>query len=86
MKDITRRNLIRTGVVAATGAVGLTAAARIAERYGIIPPDHGGLYGPGETLTYAIHRLFGRHGARPSPTPLSASSPNTPSPASSRAT
>ena len=51
MKPITRRNLIRTGVIAATGAAGLTAAARIAQRYGLIPPDHGGLYGPGETLT-----------------------------------
>ncbi len=61
MNDITRRNLIRTGVVAATGAVGLTAAARIAERYGLIPPDHGGLYGPGETLTYASQRLLTKH-------------------------
>ena len=26
-----------------------------------MPPDHGGLYGPGETLTYASMRLLTRH-------------------------
>ena len=30
----------------------------LAERYGLIPPDHGGIYGPGETLTYASQRLL----------------------------
>jgi DMSO/TMAO reductase YedYZ molybdopterin-dependent catalytic subunit len=36
-------------------------AARIAEKYGLIPPDHDGIYGPGETLTYACQRLLTRH-------------------------
>jgi DMSO/TMAO reductase YedYZ molybdopterin-dependent catalytic subunit len=26
-----------------------------------VPPDWRGIYGPGETLSYAAHRLFGRH-------------------------
>ena len=32
-----------------------------ADRYGLIPPDHGGIYGLGETLTYASQRLLTRH-------------------------
>ena len=31
---------------------------RIASKYGLIPPDHRGVYGVGETLTYAAHRLL----------------------------
>ena len=59
--SISRRKLITTGVVAATGAAGLAAADRIARRFGLIPPDGGGIYGPGETLTYAAQRLLTRH-------------------------
>jgi len=36
-------------------------AAGIARRYGLIPPDGGGVFGPGETLTYAAQRLLTRH-------------------------
>ena len=36
-------------------------AARLADRYGLIPPDHGGIYGAGTTLTYASQRLLTRH-------------------------
>ena len=61
MNPLSRRRLITTGIVAAAGATGLSAAARIAERYGLIPPDHGGLYGPGATLTYAAQRLLTKH-------------------------
>jgi DMSO/TMAO reductase YedYZ molybdopterin-dependent catalytic subunit len=75
MKPLTRRNLITTGIVAA-GATGLSAAARIAERYGLIPPDHGGLYGPGETLTYATQRLLTKHSlAREFPRSMISKSP-----------
>jgi DMSO/TMAO reductase YedYZ molybdopterin-dependent catalytic subunit len=61
MSQPSRRKLITTGLVAAAGASGLAAAARLAQRYGLVPPDGGGLYGPGETLTYAAQRLLTRH-------------------------
>lgn len=61
MNRVTRRKLISSGLAAAAGASGLTVAARLADRYGLIPPDHGGLYGLGETLTYASQRLLTRH-------------------------
>ena len=59
--SLSRRKLITTGLAAAAGVAGLTAADRIARRYGLIPPDGGGIYGPGETLTYATQRLLTRH-------------------------
>jgi DMSO/TMAO reductase YedYZ molybdopterin-dependent catalytic subunit len=55
---ITRRKLIVSGLAAAAGASGLGIAARLANRYGLIPPDHGGIYGVGETLTYAAQRIL----------------------------
>jgi DMSO/TMAO reductase YedYZ molybdopterin-dependent catalytic subunit len=58
---ISRRRLITTGLTAAAGASGLAVAARLAAQYGLVPPDHGGLYGAGETLTYAAHRLLTTH-------------------------
>lgn len=61
MSKVSRRTLITTGLGAAAGASGLAAAAKLARRYGLIPPDGGGLYGPGETLTYAAQRLLTRH-------------------------
>ena len=58
----TRRKLITTGLAAIAGASGLAVAARLANRYGLIPPDHGGIFGVGETLTYAAQRvLMSRH-------------------------
>jgi DMSO/TMAO reductase YedYZ molybdopterin-dependent catalytic subunit len=53
--------MIGRGLAAAAGLSGLAAAARIAAQYGLVPPDHGGIYGPGETLTYAAQRLLTRH-------------------------
>ncbi len=61
MNDISRRKLITTGLAAAGGVLGLGVAARFAQKYGLIPPDHGGIYGLGETLTYASQRLLTRH-------------------------
>ena len=55
---LSRRKLITTGLTAAAGASGLGVAARLADRYGLIPPDYGGIYGVGETLTYAAQRLL----------------------------
>lgn len=57
----TRRRMITTGLAAVTGASALAAAARLADRFGLIPPDHGGIYGVGETLTYAAQRLLMTH-------------------------
>jgi DMSO/TMAO reductase YedYZ molybdopterin-dependent catalytic subunit len=53
-----RRKLITAGLATAAGAAGLAAAARLADRYGLIPPDHAGAYGVGQTLTYASQRLL----------------------------
>jgi len=61
MTDLSRRKLIWTGLAAAAGAAGLGVAARVAQKYGLVPPDHGGIYGLGETLTYASQRLLTRH-------------------------
>jgi DMSO/TMAO reductase YedYZ molybdopterin-dependent catalytic subunit len=55
---LSRRKLITTGLATAAGASGLAVAARMAGRYGLIPPDHGGIYGAGETLTYAVQRIL----------------------------
>ncbi|MFZ0804778.1 MAG: molybdopterin-dependent oxidoreductase [Candidatus Sulfotelmatobacter sp.] len=56
-----RRQLITTGIAAVAGVSGLGVAARLAQKYGLVPPDHGGIYGLGETLTYASQRLLTRH-------------------------
>jgi DMSO/TMAO reductase YedYZ molybdopterin-dependent catalytic subunit len=61
MTDLSRRKLILGGLAAAAGVSGLGVAARLAQKYGLVPPDHGGLYGMGETLTYASQRLLTRH-------------------------
>lgn len=58
MSRVSRRTMIRTGLAAAAGASGLAAAAAIAARYGLVPPDHGGLFGVGETLTYGTQRVL----------------------------
>ncbi|MGH9735675.1 MAG: molybdopterin-dependent oxidoreductase [Candidatus Acidiferrales bacterium] len=61
MTKLSRRKLVFGGLSAIAGVSGLGIAARLAEKYGLVPPDAGGLYGVGETLTYASHRLIGRH-------------------------
>lgn len=58
---VSRRKLITTGLATAAGVSGLAAADRLARRYGLIPPDSSGIYGPGETLTYAAQRLLTAH-------------------------
>lgn len=58
---ISRRKMITTGLAAAAGASGVAVAATLARRHGLIPPDGRGLYGPGETLTYAAQRVLNRH-------------------------
>jgi DMSO/TMAO reductase YedYZ molybdopterin-dependent catalytic subunit len=61
MSNLSRRKWIATGLAATAGASGLAVATSLARRYGLIPPDHGGIYGAGETLTYAAQRLLTRH-------------------------
>jgi DMSO/TMAO reductase YedYZ molybdopterin-dependent catalytic subunit len=51
---ITRRRFISTTLAAA----GATAGALLAPRYGLVPPDNGGLFGVGETVTFAAHRVL----------------------------
>jgi DMSO/TMAO reductase YedYZ molybdopterin-dependent catalytic subunit len=51
---LTRRTLVTAGLTSAAGATGLGAAIH----YGLIPPDHGGILGIGETLTYSAQRLL----------------------------
>ncbi len=58
MNPISRRKLITMGLAATAGASGLIEANRLARRYGLVPPDSGGFFGPGETLTYACQRLL----------------------------
>ena len=61
MNKISRRKFVTAGLAAAAGVSGAAAAASLAKRYGLVPPDNGGIYGPGETLTYAAQRLLTRH-------------------------
>ena len=61
MSNISRRKFVTTGLAVAAGASGIAVAASVARRHGLIPPDAGGLYGPGETLTYGAQRLLARH-------------------------
>lgn len=60
MSNLTRRSLVAGGVVAAGTALGAALNA-VGRRFGLVPPDAGGIYGPGETLTYAAHRVLGRN-------------------------
>jgi DMSO/TMAO reductase YedYZ molybdopterin-dependent catalytic subunit len=61
MSDLSRRKLITTGIAATAGVLGVGTAAHLAQKYGLVPPDHGGIWGIGETLTYASQRLLTRH-------------------------
>lgn len=58
MSNLSRRKLVTVGVGAAVGASGLALGTRYAKSCGLIPPDHVGIYGAGNTLTYASHRLL----------------------------
>ncbi len=76
MKPISRRRLLTGGLAATAGVGGLAVADRLARRYGLIPPDCGGFYGPGETLTYAAQRILTTHSlAREFPRSMISKSP-----------
>ena len=59
--NVSRRKWIKGGLATAAGATGLVAADKLAQRYGLVPPDSGGVYGAGETLTYAAQRVLTSH-------------------------
>jgi len=61
MSDSSRRKLITGGLAAVAGVTGLGVAARLAKKYGFVPPDASGIYGPGEALNYATQRVLARH-------------------------
>jgi len=61
MRKLSRRTLITTGLAATAGVSGLAVATGLAKRFGLVPPDGEGIYGPGETLTYAAQRILTRH-------------------------
>jgi DMSO/TMAO reductase YedYZ molybdopterin-dependent catalytic subunit len=56
--SISRRRFITGTVSASVAASAAGVAGFLAKRSGLIPPDHGGLLGIGETLTYAAHRVL----------------------------
>jgi DMSO/TMAO reductase YedYZ molybdopterin-dependent catalytic subunit len=55
---LTRRTLVKAGLTTAAGVSGIAVAGYFADRYGLIPPDHAGILGIGETLTYSTQRLL----------------------------
>jgi DMSO/TMAO reductase YedYZ molybdopterin-dependent catalytic subunit len=59
MSNLSRRKLITGGLVTAAGTYVL--AGRLADHYGLLPPDQGELYGTGAALTYAAQRLLTRN-------------------------
>jgi len=54
---LSRRCVLTSGLTALAGLSGV-AGIHIATRNGLIPPDHFGLFGVGETLTYAAQRVL----------------------------
>ena len=61
MNKLSRRKLIQAGIATAAGVSGVGVAAHLAQKYGLVPPDHRGIWGLGESLTYATQRLLTRH-------------------------
>jgi len=59
--NISRRNFIVTGLATVAGISGLGIAAKIADRYGLLAPDHEGIFGVGEALTYGAQRILMSH-------------------------
>lgn len=57
-QSLSRRTFLRAGLATAAGASGLGSAIYFAGRYSLIPPDHAGILGVGNTLTYGTHRVL----------------------------
>jgi DMSO/TMAO reductase YedYZ molybdopterin-dependent catalytic subunit len=58
MKRIARRTFLRAGISSIATVAGLGGAIYAVRRGGLVPPDHGGVFGIGETLTYGAQRLL----------------------------
>lgn len=61
MTQISRRKLITGGIATVAGVSAIAVAGKLAKAHGLIPPDNGGIYGAGETLTYAAQRILNHH-------------------------
>jgi DMSO/TMAO reductase YedYZ molybdopterin-dependent catalytic subunit len=61
MSRTSRRKFVTSALTAAAGVAGLGIGAKWTQRYGLIAPDAGGVFGPGEALTYAANRIFATH-------------------------
>ena len=62
-KKISRRNFIVTSLATAAGVAGVDLAAKIADHYGLLAPDHQGIFGIGESLTYGAQRILMSQGS-----------------------
>ena len=61
MNQLSRRKLITTALGATATVSGIAVATGLAGRNGLTPPEWHGIYGPGDTATYAAQRLMTRH-------------------------
>ena len=57
-RPLTRRTFLTVGLATTASVSAVGAAIHFADRFGLIPPDHSGIVGIGETLTYATQRLL----------------------------
>ena len=55
---VSRRKWLKAGAATAAGAAGLGTTLKIANHYGLIPPDCGGIWAAGVTMTYAAQRML----------------------------
>ncbi len=62
-KNFSRRNFIVTSLATAAGIAGIDVAAKIADHYGLLAPDHSGIFGIGESLTYGAQRILMSRGS-----------------------
>jgi DMSO/TMAO reductase YedYZ molybdopterin-dependent catalytic subunit len=58
MKGPFTRRQFMLGTAAAALSAAAGSSVLLAKRCGLVPPDHGGLFGAGETLTFAAQRLL----------------------------
>jgi len=57
-RSLTRRRFIKTVAGLSVATAGVGSAAILAHRFGLVPPDHDGILGIGNSLTYAGQRLL----------------------------